>query len=135
MTFKEIIGKAKNGDGKLFYREAWRPGTYLKIGHGKTEMYEHYQLVDTRYFLPVAEMLCDDWTFEREYDDEYDYGVSAYVTETEAGMYAGFILINTDEYDCPKGAIESLVAFSEEYELGFDRSDIDLKDVLGEFHK
>lgn len=65
-------------------------------------------------------------------DDCPDFGVSAHLAKTTDQYYTGFIVISTDEYSTAKEAIDDIVWFAKNYDLGFDASDIDLEGVLHE---
>lgn len=65
-------------------------------------------------------------------DDCPDFDVSAHIAKTDGQFYTGIIVISTDEYNTPKEAIDDIVWFAKNYDLGFDASDIDLGRVLDE---
>ena len=144
MTLPELLENVNptyDHDKVKFARRAWKDTNYVCLDkYGNLILCLKNGRHDNKpWAINHYELTANDWEFFKDKDDlspeDYNYGVYACVNETEDGTYVGSVAILTDEYGCPKDAIDSIVAFAEDYELGFDASDIDLSEVLKELGK
>lgn len=139
MTLTELLENVNprcDHDKVKFARRAWKGISYVCLDkYGNLILCTKSGRHDNKpWAINHYELTANDWELVKDEEvtsfEDYDYGVYACVGESMDGSYTGFIIINTDDFECPKDAIDSIVAFAEEYELGFDASDIDLSEVL-----
>lgn len=144
MTLPELlenVNPSYDHDKVKFTRKGWCGISYVSLDkYGNLILCLKNGRHDNKpWAINHYELTANDWELVKGEEvapfEDYDYGVYACVNETEDGTYVGSITILTDEYGCPKDAIDSIVAFAEDYELGFDASDIDLSEVLKELGK
>lgn len=116
------------------HRKCWGDDTYVTLKKVFPKIYDLVQKNDRfgteeRFNCTLSVMFADDWEIY-EGPKEEEANIRAYIMNEDEGFYKGAIVISTPTYDCAKDCIDHVLDLSEEYALGIEESNIDLKDIM-----